>query len=416
MVALLAVKSVRACDTRFRSPRWRARRKAPYAASNALRTGSSIPPSSRSSRRLEARLRRCRRGRPIPRRLLAPAEDERGARDVAGALLHARPRRRADDRRSTHSTPAAAHPRRRGGVSAKRIFTKKNGSFQATEVSQPTERAQARFRRASQQKPACSRRHRHIVILRLTPCAARRAALRPPRRRPAERRARRRRRRGQTRRDPTRVFDKKLEPPASTDAPRAEGRATWTHLEQHVTGAKTSRWFSARSNAFVSPSDRRRSRRLASSASARASQPPMRAFSQKTSRAAPSSSVVALLSPRLAFAVARRCRETCLSWPFAVALRVDRLLLRGSSLPGVSDRAPLPGSSLEADASTSAPGVGDGAVAPGTSWRASPLSPSRVDSVDVADVAETTDRDRGRRPLRALTRGVPDDSVDDDEP
>jgi hypothetical protein len=80
----------------------------------------------------------------------------------------------------------------------------------------------------------------------------------------------------------------------------------------------------------------------------------------------------------------------------------------------VSDRAPLPESSLEADASASAPGVGDGAVAPGTSWRASPLSPSRVDSVDVADVAEITDRDRGR--WRALTRGVPDDGVDDDEP
>ena len=78
----------------------------------------------------------------------------------------------------------------------------------------------------------------------------------------------------------------------------------------------------------------------------------------------------------------------------------------------MSDRAPVPGSSLEADASTSAPGVGDGAVAPGTSWRASPLSPSRVDSFDVADVAETTDRRR----RRALTRGVPDDGVDDDEP
>jgi len=71
--------------------------------------------------------------------------------------------------------------------------------------------------------------------------------------------------------------------------------------------------------------------------------------------------------------------------------------------------APLPESSLEADAEDV-----PGAVAPGTSWRASPLSPSRVDSVDVADVAETTDRDRGRR--RALTRGVPDDGVDDDEP
>ena len=133
-------------------------------------------------------------------------------------------------------------------------------------------------------------------------------------------------------------------------------------------------------------------------------------------RAAPrlSSSSAPFASPRLAFALARKCRDTCLSWPFGWRFAWIAFFSAARLCPGVSDRAPLPGSSLEADASASAPGVGDGAVAPGTSWRASPLSPSRVDSVDVADVAEITDRDRGRR--RALTRSVPDDGVDDDEP
>ena len=117
---------------------------------------------------------------------------------------------------------------------------------------------------------------------------------------------------------------------------------------------------------------------------------------------------------RLAFALARRCRETCLSWPFGWRFAWIAFFSAARLCPGVSDRAPVPGSSLEADASDVGTGVGGRRRRPGTSWRASPLSPSRVDSVDVADVAETTDRDRGRR--RALTRGVPDDGVDDDEP
>ena len=136
-------------------------------------------------------------------------------------------------------------------------------------------------------------------------------------------------------------------------------------------------------------------------------------------RAAPrlSSSSAPFASPRLAIALARRCREISLSWPFGWRFAWIAFFSAARLCPGVRERASLPGTSpsrIGADASASAPRAGDGVVAPGTLSRASPPSPSCDDAVDVGDVAETTGRNRDQR--RAWTRRVSDNGVDDVEP